>query len=461
MVKMKNKQKTDISVMMKNIKRREFIKSSSLFLSAMSISSISAKNILGANERVQIALIGCGGRGRYVARGLIEQGAELIYLCDLHEERLDKAEVFLSEVQKRKPIRTKDMNTVFESKDVDAIIVATPDHWHALASVMAIKAGKDVYVEKPHSYSIWESQKMIEAAEKYNRIIQVGTQNRSAPYIYEALEYVNSGKLGKIGLVKVYNLKPGNEFRLGKPAPIPKGFNWDKWLGPAPFRPYHQNIFKHGWHQFWDYSGGDMANDGIHQLDLALMLMGDPGLPSRVMCMADRKVFRDDREVPDVQIASFDFNDFIMTFELTNYPRYMQKTTATIRRNDILPYWTQNATRIELYGSDLMMIVGRHGGGWQVTTSGGKVVDQMYGRPPDEHHYKNFLESIKNRKKPNAYISIAHYACTMVHMANIAHRIGNQSLKFDVKKQRFIQNEEANKLITRKYREGYELPDKI
>jgi predicted dehydrogenase len=439
--------------------RRKFITSSVTGAAILPLAMSKANRVIGSNDKVQIALIGCGGRGRYVTRGLIESGARLIYLCDLSDERLDKAEIFLNEVQVQKPKRTKDMHTVFSSNDVDAVVIATPEHWHGLASILAVQAGKDVYVEKPHAHNIWESLKMIEAAKKYNRFIQAGTQNRSAPYNNSALEYVKSGKLGRIGLVKVYNLKPGKEFRLGKTDPAPSGFNWDAWLGPASERPYHKNLFRSGWHNFWDYSGGDLANDGIHQLDLAMMLMGDPKIPENVACIGGRKVFKDDREVPDVQVVSYEFNDFIMTFELTNYPRYMQKTTTTIRRNDILPYWTQNATRIELYGSELMMTIGRHGGGWQVTTSGGKVVEQKYGRPADEPHYHDFIESVKNRKLANADITIAHKACVMIHMANIAHIVGNASLKFDTAKNQFIDHNAANNLIKRKYRKPYEVPE--
>lgn len=354
------------------------------------------------------------------------------------------------------------MRKVFDAGEVDAVVVTTPDHWHAPASILAVQAGKDVYVEKPHAHNIRESLKMIEAAKKYNRLIQVGTQNRSAPYNQEALAYVKTGELGKIGLVKVYNLKPGEPFLLGKTGPLAGGFDWDAWLGPAPQRAYHERIFRGGWHKFWDYSGGDLADDGIHQLDLALMLMGDPGFPSLVSCVGGKKVWKDDdREVPDVQIAAFEFSDFILTLEMTNYPRYMQKTTSTIRRNDLLPYWTQNATRIELYGSELMMTIGRHGGGWQVTTSGGKMVKQAYGRPADYPHYADFIDSIKSRKRPKADVTIAHKACTMVHMANIAHRIGNVSLRFDPDEGRFIDDQQANGMIGRPYRDKYALPQII
>lgn len=453
---------------MKRMNRRQFLGGSVRGAAGVSLGVAAFSqawrpgHVLGANERVNIALIGCGGRGRYVARGMTEYGADVTHLCDLHEGRLEKAATFIAEVQDRKPKLVKDMQEVFDSKDVDAVIIATPDHWHGPATVFACKAGKDVYVEKPHAHNVWESRKMVEAARKYKRVVQVGTQNRSAAYNKAALEYVKSGKLGNIHLVKVYNLKRGVPFYLGDPGTVPKGFNWDAWLGPAPKRSWHGGIFHNGWHKFWDFSAGDMGDDGIHQIDLAMMLMGEPGMPGAVSCSGGRLAHKgDDAEVPDVQIVSFGFDTFVMTFELTGYPHYMRKTTGTIRRGDIFPYWTQNATRIELYGSELMMTIGRHGGGWQVTTSGGKVAEQMYGRFPDAEHEQNFVECVKSRKPPNADIEIVHPACTMVHMGNIAHRVGNQKLQFDPKTERFTNNVEANKLVKRKYRKKYRVPEQV
>jgi len=446
--------------------RRGFLKSSLGAAAAgpagMAAISRTSRPVLGANERVNLALIGCGGRGSYNVRGLAEAGATVTHLCDLNEDRLDKVAAFLSEVQSRKPKLVKEMQRVFDSRDVDAVAIATPDHWHGPAAIMACQAGKDVYVEKPHAHNIWESRKMIEAARKYNRIIQAGTQNRSGAYNIVARDYVRSGKLGGVHLVKVYNLKPGDPFYLGDPGEQPGDMDWDAWLGPAPERPWHQNIYRKGWHSFWEYSGGDMANDGIHQIDLALMLMGDPGMSKRVSCIGGRFAYRgDDAAVPDTQVATFEFDDFVMTFELTGYPKYMRKTTGTIRRNDVLPYWTQNATRIELYGTELMMTVGRHGGGWQVTTSGGKVTDEMYGRPCDDEHYANFIDCVKSRKRPTADIEIAHSAATLVHMGNIAHRVGNVALQFDAEQERFVGNSDANKLVKRTYRKKYEVPERV
>jgi predicted dehydrogenase len=348
------------------------------------------------------------------------------------------------------------MREVFDSKDIDAVLIATPDHWHAPAAIMACQAGKDVYVEKPHAHNMRESRLLLEASRKHNRIVQVGTQNRSCPYNHAAREYIASGKLGGVHLVKVFNLKPGKPFNMEALEARPQGLDWDKWLGPAPERPWHQNIYRSGWHHFWDFSGGDMADDGIHQLDLAMMVMGETSFPGKVACIGGRKAFRgDDSEVPDTQVVSYDFDRFIMTFELTEWPRYMEKTTGTIRRNDELPYWTQNSTRIELYGTERMMTLGRHGGGWQVTTSGGKVVDQMFGRPGDEPHAVNFLECVKTRKTPTADVAIAHKSISLVHTANIAHRIGNQTVQYDGATEKFLGNEAANALLGREYRAGY------
>ena len=447
---------------MKRINRRQFIKRGvGISLGAVALST-AAHPVLGANERVNLALIGCGGRGRALVRGFIDCGARITHLCDLNAARLEALAKELASVQNHAPRKLNRMEQVFDTKEVDAVVVATPDHWHAPASILACQAGKDVYVEKPPSHNIWETQKMLEAARKYRRVLQVGTQNRSAPYNHAALETIRSGKLGGIHIVKVYNLKSGGAFRLGEAGTAPTGFDWDAWLGPAPARPYHQHLFHGGWHKFWDFSGGDLADDGIHQLDLATMLMGDPGLPRAVSCSGGRLAHPDDEgEVPDVQIVSFDFADFVMTFELSGYPRYMQKTTGTIRRNDEFPYWTQNATRIELYGSDLMMTVGRHGGGWIVTTSGGKIVEKKYGRPPDQHHETNFLECIKTRKRPNADIETLFNSTVMVHMANIAHRVGNEKLKFDATTKRFTDSADANELLKRTYRPKYRIPDRV
>jgi predicted dehydrogenase len=448
---------------MQTITRRHFIHHAGTALAgATSLSALNHARAAGANERVRIALIGCGGRGKIVARNLIEAGAELVCLCDLNPERLQTAAKELAEVLPRPPRLVADVRLVWDDPAIDAVVIATPDHWHALLAIEACRAGKDVYVEKPHAHNIWESRQLVAAARKYRRIVQVGTQNRSAPYNFLARDYVRAGKIGRIPLVKVYNLEPGSAFRLGDPGQPPAGLDWDRWLGPAPARPWHQRLFRGGWHYFWDFSGGDMIDDGIHQMDLALMILGDHHRPRLISACGGKMAYPDaDGETPDVQVVTYEFDEFVLTFELTNYPRYMQKESAEIRRNDLLPYWTMNSTRIELYGADLMMTVGRHGGGWIAAQIGGRTVETQYGRPGDEPHTKNFIECVKSRQKPNADVELAHTSCSIVHLGNIAYRMRNTKLRYDWDKEQFVDNAEANRLLKREYRPKYAVPESV
>lgn len=446
---------------MKTITRRRFIHETGKGIVAAGIGSaalgaLQRARAEGANERVRVALIGCGGRGRIVVRNLLEAGAELVCLCDLNPERLNSAAEELREALPRMPRLTREVRTVWDDPGIDAVVIATPDHWHAPLSIDACRAGKDVYVEKPHAHNIWESRQMVTAARRYRRIVQVGTQNRSAPYNQLALDYVNSGKLGRIALVKVYNLEPGRAFQLGESGSPPADFDWDRWLGPAPGRPWHQRLYQGGWHHFWDFSGGDMVDDGIHQMDLALMLLGDRHRPKAVSASGGKLAYPEaDGETPDVQVVNYEFDEFVLTFEMTNYPRYMQKTSAEIRRNDLLPYWTMNATRIEIYGSELMMTVGRHGGGWIAAQIGGRIVDKQFGRPGDEPHARDFIECVKSRRRPKASLEVAHTSCSIVHLGNIAYRVADQKLRFDWERERFVGSPEADRLLRRDYREAY------
>ena len=245
---------------------------------------------------------------------------------------------------------------MLDDKRVDALVIATPDHWHALGTIWACQAGKDVYVEKPTSHSIWESRKMVEAARKHGRVVQVGAQCRSAPYAAAAIEYLKSGKLGEIHLVKVFNSKPRS--RIGSPPdqPVPAGVDYDMWLGPAPMRPFNENHF-HAWNWFWIYSGGDLVNDGVHQLDLARWCIGRSH-PRSVYSTGGLHFFKDDQDTPDTQIVTWDYDGLTMTFEQTLWSPYQQKTPMNLRDRDVLPNWPFNGTRVEIYGSKQWMMLG-------------------------------------------------------------------------------------------------------
>jgi len=451
---------------MEKITRRRFLKNSvgsvmGVYAGTLALGAGRSLSATSANEKIVFGLIGLGGRGTSLMRTFLERPeVEFAYLCDVDERRGSGLVRGLKSRQKRTPKRVSNLRRVLDDKEVDAVIIATPDHWHGLATVLACQAGKDVYVEKPPSHNVWEGRKIVEAARRYKRLVQCGTQNRSAPYVHKALEYIKSGKLGKVPLCKVFNMKSGGAFHMRPDSEQPDGLDWNTWLGPTPKRPYNAGIHHGGWHSHWAFSGGDMADDGIHQLDIARWLVGKD-YPKSVHCSGGNLAFHDDREVPDTQVVSYDFDGLVMTFELTQWAPYMSKTPGSIRGSDSFPRWPQNATRVEFYGTKEMMIVGRHGGGWQALTGGGKLVAQEYGRPGDAPHRDNFLECIRSRTLPSADIEEGHRSAILVHLGNISCRLGGRKLTFDAKTESFVGDEEANRLLKRTYRKPFVIPDVV
>ncbi len=449
------------------MRRRRFLDLSArtLFLMGAGASALDARRASGANGRVALALIGCGGRGRLMAQNMVSESlpVDITHIFDADTDHADAAVKAIVDLGGRAPVSARSIDEILAAP-VDAVMIATPDHWHAPLTLLALQAGKDAYVEKPHSHNIAEGRAMVEAARRLGRVVQIGAQNRSAPYIDLACDYIRAGNLGSIHLVKIFNVKSntsfaprGEPFTLGESKPQPETLDWDLWLGPAPARPFHHRIYQsNGWIAYWDFSCGDM-DDGIHQIDIARKLMGDPPAPRQVQATGGRLCFADDdAETPDTLAATWEFDDFLMNYEMAGWPLYMEKSSATIRRNDLLPYWTQNAERIELYGTEQMMILGRMGGGWVAMGSGGRVVHTEYGRVPDTPHQLDFLDSIKSRKPARGAVEVVNPSQELVHLANIAHRVGNTTLRWDGAAGRFIGNEAANALLARKYRAPYE-----
>ena len=464
---------------MSSISRRSFVGSSMRNATALAAGA----SLLGAprhgsaespNEKVVLALIGAGGRGRIVIGNLARlPGVEVKYVCDAEGARAGHAVGELEKTQAFAPALAGDMRKVLDDKDVDGVVIATPEHWHALATVWACQAGKDVYVEKSMSASIWEGRKMVEAARKYKRIVQAGTQTRSAPYMFAARDYINEGGLGKVLYVKVfgmYSFVYGGYPRKAVPDENPPpDLDWDQWLGPAPEQPYNKQLHRQ-WYGYWRFSGGN-ASDAIHTLDAARMMLGDPPHPKSVQCVGGRWKFdEDDGVMPDVQIVAYEFDRVAMSFDGTGFTeKYMFKTPMGIRQSDQFPFWPQNSSRIEVYGTKRMMYLGRVGGGWQVLGEGpqelqagfGKVVAQQYGRFPDEDHAANFLDCVRTRKTPNADVEQGHRSACLEHLANLAYRLGNEKLTFDGRTETFVDNEEANKHLKPTYRKHYRVPDEV
>lgn len=412
-------------------------------------------------DRIILGLIGAGGRGSNHANAMSKlPNVEFKYVCDVNKDRGADLIKTLEKNQGRAPEKVTDMRRLLDDPQVNAVVIATPDHWHALATIWACQAGKDVYVEKSPSMTVWEGRKVIEAARKYNRIVQVGLQNRSGPYAASAKDYIQSGKLGKIVHVKVYNMLEGRKWEPKPDSEPPSGLDWDAWLGPARYVPY--NAGRHlDWHPWWDYKGGALADDGIHQLDLTRMALGDPGHPKSVTCIGGNYAFRSAREAPEFQCITYDYGDFTMTCESGNATAYMRKFPNEVRYGDQWPHWPTSATRIEIYGTKALMYLGRHGCGWQVMVEGGKVLDQDKGYFPDKWHQPNFIDCLRSRKKPNADIEQSHFSACLVHLANTSYRVGQKQLLFDGGTERFTNSPEANQLQRLPYRPKYQVPETV
>lgn len=418
-----------------------------------------------AADTIVLAMVGVRGRGHSLASGFLDRDdCQIAYICDVDSGQFASRSKEYGERQGRVPRCVQDFRRALDDTSVDAIVVATPDHWHTPAAVWGCQAGKDVYVEKPPTHNCWEGHKLIEAAEKYQRVVQVGTQNRSAPYNMAAKKYIEEGKLGTIHLCRVFNMKSQGNFTLPPDAQPPAGFDWDMWNGPAPQRGYNAGIRNGGWHHLWNYAGGDTGNDGVHQLDLARWLVG-VDVPKAVHATGGRFASTGDAETPDVQIATYDFDNLIMTFELTLYTPYMLKTDGVIRSTDMYPYWPQNATRIEIYGSRGVMTMGRHGGGWQVHDRPKDrqpvVAAEMYGRFPDPEHKENFVQCIRSRQSPNANPTEGHRSALLVHLANISYRLGGDKLVIDPLTEQITDNPQAMKLYRRSYRKPWEIGEEV
>jgi len=442
---------------MKSLNRREFVKSSLGILAASTV--FPKRRSIAANEKIIIGVMGLGGRGTYLAERFASRpDAEIAYLCDPDTRRFARARNVVGEAQDSMPKMVQDFRRILDDAGVNVLINATPDHWHALGSIMACQAGKDVYVEKPMAHNIWEGRKMIEAARKYKRIVQVGMQSRSAPYMKKAVDYVRSGKIGHIHLIRVFNMMKHPMMRKGPDRPVPEGFDYDMWCGPAPKLPYNPN---RSWLNQWEYSCGPIAGDAVHQIDLARYLFGDKPYPDTVSNTGGICALRDGREIPDTQLAAYEYGDFTLLFESALWMPYMKKTPYSIRDWDKFPNWPFSSTKIEVMGTEGFMYVGRHGGGWQAYDANGDLAHSEYGRQADKEHQDNFIDCIRTRKKPNTDVEQGHYSVLLCHLANISYRVGNKKLQLDAKTESFINLPEANKYLKRSYRQPWIIPEKV
>ncbi|MGA2631372.1 MAG: Gfo/Idh/MocA family oxidoreductase [Terriglobia bacterium] len=447
---------------MKGITRRDFLKRSQRAALATGLVPTLSVGAFKPGDTIGVGLMGAGGRGTQLVEWFAARPD--VAVISIADPDVSRAETCASRVEKitgRKPTVIQDFRRMLDDRSVDAIINATPDHWHALGTILACQAGKDVYVEKPAGHNIWEGRKAVEAARKYDRIVQAGTQNRSAQYCQLAFDYIRSSDFGDIHLIRVQNSKLRNTIGRLPDTAVPSGIDYDMWLGPAPMRPFNMNHFHYNWHWFWVYSGGDIINDGVHQIDLARWMSGQK-YPRSVSSTGGIFFYNDDQETPDTHIVNWDFDKMTIIFEQSLWSPYMRKVTTEIREGAGLPNWPFTGTRVEIYGTKQFMFLSRHGGGWQVFDADGKPVKETRGKfsQSNTEHIANFLDCVRTRNRPRADIEEIHISTAWCHYANIAYRTGRK-LHIDAATEGFINDPEASALLKRTYRTPWVVPERV
>lgn len=451
--------------------RRQFLRSTaSGALAAMTVSQIASRawaSSKSVGDTLRLGFIGVGNRGTTLMQGFLARpDCRVEVLCDANQQRLSNARDIAVSSAGANPGVTGNMDEVLGDDKIDAVVIATPDHWHALAAIRACQAGKHVYVEKPVCNQIWEGQKAVEAARKYDRVVQGGMQSRSAPYSSTAREYIRSGKLGDIVLCRVYNQKP-EEPALESCADSepPEFLDWDRWSGPCTNSNFNATKFGR-WAAFWDYGGGEVANDGVHQLDLACMALDITELPKSVYSLGQKRT-DSCAEVPDTMVTTFEFENFAFPFVFQQTLRgdYMVKADDGIRNGDIFPYWPQNGERIEIFGTKGMMLLGRHGSGFQVYVRPQNrqpvVAFQEKGRFPDREHKEDFVSAIREGRRPNSDIEHGYRSAALCHLANTSFRVGNKFLVVEPASGKVLNNDAAQELARGDYRAAYTVPEQV
>ncbi len=446
-------------------KRREFIKNVALgsagvalgqtVFGTVGMSAKSYRNIIGANDKIRLAVIGVNGRGTSMAATIARQpNAEVACICDVDEKVLPKAVKSVMDAKQVNTPRTeKDCRKVVQDKGIDAIYIATPDHWHTPLTVMGCQGGKHVYVEKPLSHNGAEGEIAIAAARKYDRIVQMGAQRRSAPVLTQGIEQLHNGIIGRVYLAKTWYTNNRKETFL-KTGQVPAGLDYDLWQGPAPRVAYKENLIHYNWHWFWNWGTGEALNNGTHEVDVARWGLG-VDYPIRVSSVGGRYEFKDDWETPDTQIVIMDF---------PNRVSLMWENRSSNGRK------IEGAERgIIFYGDKGSLDTG--GDEYKVYDLSGKLINEVKstmkseaidGRNTaspslgmDSMHVANFLDSIRNNRRPNCDVELGHKSCVAMHLGNIAWRLGRE-LKTDPKNGHILNDKEAMKLWSREYEKGWE-----
>ena len=429
--------------------------------------------ILGANDRINVGIVGLGGRGadHIESYASLDSDSRIAALCDVNQSARERA---AAQVRKLKGYEAKeyaDMRALFESKDIDAVSLPLPNHWHALATIWACQAGKDVYVEKPACHNIYEGRQMVAAARKYNRMVQVGSQSRSMAHVMRAMKLLQEGAIGEVYHARGLCFR--RRFSIGHTPdePVPAGLDWDRFLGPAQWKPYSKNKFAYNWHWFWDTGNGDIGNQGVHQMDICAWGLGRTAWPASVSSLGGKFVWKDDQETPNTQQATLDFGDAQITFDVRNLPTPPEGLAGMHR-----PDYTGNIffgdggflvldhSGLQVVKSAAAHLVGASGADAGSAEKYEKVADEKPNEETDSTaaHMKNFFDAIRARdhKLLHADVEIGTRSAALCHLANISYRVG-RTLRVAQSSGRFLGDEEANALLTRNYREPFVVPREV
>ena len=474
--------------------RRDFLKSSVAAGAAFSTFAISGTkssgNVLGSNERINVAVAGIHGRGKsHMGAFAKMKGVQVSYLIDPDSRLFKDGVKRISDTGGNTPKTVQDARTALEDSNVDVVSVATPNHWHSLMTVWSCQAGKDVYVEKPLSHNIFEGRKCVEAARKFKRMVQHGTQQRSSSSRAREIAVVHSEKYGKLLVSKGYCCKPRWSIGEKPKGSPPDGLNFDVWLGPAPEQDYHGNLVHYNWHWFWDTGNGDTGNQGVHEIDVARWAIKGGTLPKKVWSMGGRFGYKDQGQTPNTHLTVFDYGGPLVLFE----------TRGLVGKHKNLP----RAVRNEYYTTEGMILNGKFypKNGGKPESIGGPDVKVTDGGP-----FGSFITAVRSRKVEdlNADVLEGHYSSALCHLSNISYRLGKparfdgntkalggnkqvveafemvqenvrtvgvkleestyqlgRTLEFDPKSEKFIGDKKADQLLTRNYRKPFIVPEKI
>jgi len=402
---------------MKPLSRRKFIKGS--LVAAGTVSTFSAASwaaAAGANEDVRVAVVGLNGKGRnHIGAFNGIRGVRLTALCDVDKNILGK-HVGAAARRKRKVTAYTDCRKLLDDKNIDAIVIATPNHWHALLGIWACQAGKDVYVEKPCCHNVWEGQKFVEAARKYNRIVQHGTQSRSDKGLTAALAYLREGHIGKITLARGLCYKRrGSIGKVSGAQKPPESVDYDLWTGPAPLKPLMRGRLHYDWHWVWDTGNGDIGNQGVHEMDMCRWAAGQEAPPRRVMSIGGRFGYDDDGETANTQIAIFDYDSVKIIFEVRGLT--MSKT------NSAMNHYKQRRVGLVVH-CEGGYYAGGGGGGWVYDNKGERV--KRFAQHGPGSHQANFIAAVRSRKigDLNADVLAGYRSAMLCHLPNVSHRVG-------------------------------------